>query len=330
MGPDSAASQWLFLAFVAAFAIKSPMFPLHTWLPDVYVEAPTGATVMLAALLSKMGVYGFIRLAFPLFPVATRSFAPMLAMLAIIGIVYGAALAMKQTNIKRMLAYSSISHVGLILLGAVCGLSLTQQGNDIALTGAVLQMVNHGITTGALFLLAGYLYQRRGTLETDQFGGLCDVMPKYSIYLWVILFASVGLPGLNGFVGEYLILQGTMADGFLYAAGGALGIILGAIYMLRMYRRVMFGEVTVEENRGLRDIHGREAFAVAALAIAALVIGVAPHNFLEVIGNRLPQPSTISMVNPSSSIARVAGALPYAREVGGTSVAISSIAGAQP
>ncbi|MBV9467611.1 MAG: NADH-quinone oxidoreductase subunit M [Abitibacteriaceae bacterium] len=281
---NPAAALWLFAAFALAFAIKVPLFPLHTWQPDAYEEAPTGGTVMLAAVLSKMGVYGFIRFAIPFFPSAARVAAPLIIGLAITGIIYGAFVAVRQTDIKRLLAYSSISHLGFIMLGVFASLLVADNNlSTIAMSGATIQMLNHGISTGALFLLVGMLYERRQTNEISQYGGLMQVMPRYTVLFWIALFASIGLPGLNGFVGEYLILQGSMAANFWYTALAATGVIWGAVYMLRMFRSVMFGELTRDENRNVTDVNAREtALLVAALAFA-VIIGVMPQPFLNII-----------------------------------------------
>lgn len=300
----------LFCAFALAFAVKSPLFPFHTWLPDAYAEAPTAATVMLAALLSKMGVYGFMRFALPMFPNTARELAPLLMALAIAGIIYGALVAIAQTDIKRVLAYSSVSHVGVILLG-VFTTALSARYGPTALSGATLQMVNHGLTTGALFLLAGLLFERRmttvnsGTNESEarevrDFGGLAGVMPRFAVFFWVALFASIGLPGLCNFVGEYLILQGTMEAGFVYAALAATSVILGAIYMLKMFREAFFGDAR-ELNAGLRDIKflGRESVALALLLALVVWIGVAPQRFLDFINPDAA--TTAGYVRPENS-----------------------------
>ena len=314
-GPGAPLTTWLFAAFCLAFAVKSPLFPFHTWLPDTYAEAPTPATVMLAAVLSKMGVYGFIRFALPLFPRAAQEAAPLLMGLAVVGIIYGAFVAIAQTDIKRVLAYSSLSHIGFILLGvfaasAMAGeagasrTSLPSALSATALSGATLQMVSHALTTGALFLLAGLLFERRATNaasatnESDarqvrDFGGLAGVMPRYTVFFWFALFASIGLPGLCNFVGEYLILQGTMnyggtgsglGAGFLYAALAGTTVIWGAVYMLKMFREAFFGEPR-DVNAQLPDmkLFGRESVALAVLLALALVIGLMPNAFLSLI-----------------------------------------------
>lgn len=278
---DPGMALLLFSAFAVAFAIKAPLFPLHTWQPDAYRESPTGTTVMLASLLSKMGVYGFLRFAIPFFPDAARQAAPLIIALAAVGIIYGALVAMAQTDIKRLLAYSSISHIGLIVLGVFAAV-LAGEAGDIAASGATLQMVNHGLSTGALFLLAGYLYERRSSYEERDFGGVATAMPRYTVLFWVALFASIGLPGLNGFVGEYLILQGAMNAGFLYAALGATGVILGAIYMLRMFRTVAYGEPN-ETIRAFSDTSRRETFAIGLVLAVIVWLGVAPQSALNAI-----------------------------------------------
>lgn len=273
---------WLFAAFTLAFAIKVPLFPLHTWLPDAHTEAPTAGSVMLAAVLLKMGTYGFLRFSIPCFPAAADQAAPLMVSLALIGIVYGALVAMMQTDIKKLVAYSSVSHLGFVVLGIFAALSAGPLG-PLAITGASLQMVNHGISTGALFLLVGVLYERRHTREVTAFGGIAQVMPRYTILFWLALFSSIGLPGLNGFVGEYLILQGTVAANFWYAAAAATGVILGAVYMLRMFRAVMFGELTQDANRNLRDVNLREQFVLGITLAVAVLIGVVPGHFLRFI-----------------------------------------------
>src|SRR6266852_1596251 len=244
----------LFLAFFVAFAIKVPLFPLHTWLPDAHVEAPTAGSVILAGILLKMGTYGMMRFCLPLFPLASRKAAPYVAVLAIIGIIYGALVAMVQPNLKKLVAYSSVSHLGFVVLGIF-------SFNAIAMQGAIYQMLAHGITTGALFLLVGMLYDRRHTFEIKQYGGLATPMPRLSAFFLFVALASLGLPLLNGFVGEYLILLGTYTsrfgltagNGWKYAAWASTGVILSACYLLWSYQRVFFGEITLEKNRKLPD-----------------------------------------------------------------------------
>ena len=308
-GTNSSAAQLLFLAFALAFAIKAPLFPFHTWLPDAYTEAPTGGTIMIAAVLSKMGAYGFLRLAIPMFPATALQFAPAIMMLSTIGIIYGAMVAIAQTDMKRMIAYSSISHIGFIMLGIFGGFAAYQSRNStaelastVAVTGSTLQMFNHGISIAALFLLVGILSDRCGTREIGQFGGLAKVMPRFTIVFWIALFASIGLPGLNGFVGEFLILQGTMEANFWYAALAAIGVILGAVYMLRMFGSVMFGEITNEAHRTVKDLSRRELVVVGLLLAVAVWVGVAPQPFLYVVGQ--PSSTVAQMVSRAPSRSR--------------------------
>lgn len=278
---------WLFAAFAIAFAIKSALFPLHTPAPDAYGEAPTAGSIFLSAVLAKMGTYGFLRFVLPAFPEASKNAAPTMIMLGLIAVIYGAMVAVMQKDFKRTIAYSSISHIGLIVAGIFAAL-LAKESADInfsqvAISGASLQMFNHGISTAALFILLGILHERRGTTQIAQFGGLAKPMPRFAVLFWIALFASIGLPGLNGFVGEYLLLQGLMSAKLLYAALGATGVILGAVYMLKLSRNLLFGEITNEENRGLRDVGGRETAIVAILLLVSLWIGVQPQGFLNFI-----------------------------------------------
>ncbi|MEE8386307.1 MAG: NADH-quinone oxidoreductase subunit M, partial [Dehalococcoidia bacterium] len=238
---------WLFAAFALAFAIKVPMVPFHTWLPDAHVEAPTAGSVVLAGVLLKMGTYGFIRFAMPLFPVAAVDFVPLIFTLSLIGIIYGSLVAMVQSDIKKLVAYSSVAHLGFVMLGLF---AFNLQG----VTGGVLQMVNHGLSTGALFILVGFIYERRHTREISQFGGIAKPMPIYAAFFAVVTMSSIGLPSLNGFVGEFLILLGTFAASPWVAVVATTGVVLAACYMLWMYRRVMFGQVEHAENRGLIDL----------------------------------------------------------------------------
>ena len=257
----------LFLAFFGAFAIKVPLFPLHTWLPDAHVEAPTAGSVMLAGVLLKMGTYGMIRFCLPLFPNAAHKAAPWVATLAIIGIVYGALVSLVQLNLKKLVAYSSVSHLGFVVLGIFAF-------HNISMQGAVYQMLAHGISTGALFLLVGMLYDRRHTFEITQFGGLATPMPKLAAFFLFVALASMGLPLLNGFVGEFLILLGTFQTHASWASWAALGVILSACYLLWAYQRVFFGEVTVEKNKTLPDASPREIGILVAMAIITLWMGV--------------------------------------------------------
>ncbi len=265
---------WFFLAFALAFAIKVPLFPFHTWLPDAHVEAPTAGSVILAGVMLKMGTYGLLRFAFPLFPDAALYFAPYLAGLAVIGIVYGALVAMVQPDLKKLVAYSSVSHLGFVVLG-ICALNL--QGVE----GAVYQMLNHGVSTGALFLIVGMLSERRHTRLISEFGGLKKVMPRLSAAFLVITLSSIALPGLNGFVGEFLILMGAFLWNWRFAAVAASGVILSAVYMLWMFQRVNYGPVTNEKNRNLPDLSAREAWVLVPLIAMAIVMGVMPGPFLK-------------------------------------------------
>ena len=268
-----ATQAWLFLAFAVAFAIKVPMFPFHTWLPDAHVEAPTAGSVILAGVLLKMGTYGFLRFALPLFPEATRFFTPLFSWLAIIGILYGALVSMVQPDLKKLVAYSSVSHLGFVMLGIF---ALTSQG----LAGGILQMINHGLSTGALFLLVGMIYERRHTRLIEEFGGLARVIPVFTACFMIVTLSSIGLPGLNGFVGEFLILVGTFRVNVLYAVLGTAGIILAAVYMLWMFQRVMFGRLTKEENRSLLDLTPREIACLVPVILGIIWIGIYPGPLL--------------------------------------------------
>lgn len=268
--------KWLFLAFFLSFAIKVPLFPFHTWLPDAHVEAPTAGSVILAGVLLKMGGYGLIRFCLPLFPEAAAAYAPTIATLAVIGIIYGALVAMVQPDAKKLVAYSSVSHLGFVVLGI-----FSRQMAGIQ--GSVIQMVNHGLSTGALFLLVGMIYDRRHTRLIAAYGGLWRQMPMFAVAFLVVMFSSIGLPGLNGFVGEFLILLGTFEFHKPFAVLAALGIILGAVYMLWTYQRVMYGEITHEENRHLSDLSRREIAVLVPLLLLMLWIGVYPKPFLRPI-----------------------------------------------
>ncbi len=265
--------KWLFLAFFLSFAIKVPLFPFHTWLPDAHVEAPTAGSVILAGVLLKMGGYGLLRFCLPLFPDAVAAYAPAIAVLAIIGIIYGALVAMVQPDMKKLVAYSSVSHLGFVVLGIF-------SRQPAGIEGSVLQMVNHGLSTGALFLLVGMIYDRRHTRLIANYGGLWRQMPIFAVFFLVIMLSSIGLPGLNGFVGEFLILLGTFEFNKCFAVLAATGIILGAVYMLWMYQRVMYGEITHEENRHLSDLSGREIALLVPVVLMILWIGIYPQTFL--------------------------------------------------
>ncbi len=264
---------WLFLAFGLSFAIKVPMFPFHTWLPDAHVEAPTAGSVILAGVLLKMGTYGFLRFCLPLFPNASLQFTPLLSVLAIIGIIYGAWVAMVQPDVKKLVAYSSVSHLGFVMLGIF---TFTQQG----LQGGLIQMVNHGLSTGALFLIVGMLYERRHTRAIADFGGLARPLPILTTFFMIATLASIGLPGLNGFVGEFLVLLGTFLTNKVYAALAATGVIFAAVYMLWMFQRVMFGKLDKEENRHLVDLSKREIAVLVPVTAMMVLIGVWAQPFL--------------------------------------------------
>ncbi len=265
---------WLFAAFAFAFMIKVPMVPFHTWLPDAHTEAPTGGSVDLAGVLLKMGAYGFLRFALPIFPQAAELAFPVIIVLAVIGILYGAMVALPQPDMKRLVAYSSVSHLGFVMLGLYAF-------NITGLTGGVLQMVNHGLSTGALFILVGYIYDRRHTREISEYGGLWGIVPIYSALLLVVVLSSIGLPGTNGFVGEFLILIGAFRAHPVAGAIATLGVVLGAVYLLTMYKHVIFGPVTKKVNETLKDLTPREIAAVAPIIVLIFWIGLYPKPFIE-------------------------------------------------
>jgi NADH-quinone oxidoreductase subunit M len=270
---DHSQQYWLFLAFFVAFAIKVPLFPFHTWLPDAHVEAPTAGSVILAGVLLKMGTYGMVRFCLPLFPEACRELAPLVSLLAIVGIIYGALVAMVQPDLKKLVAYSSVSHLGFVVLGIF---AFNLQGVE----GAIYQMLNHGVSTGALFLLVGMIYERRHTRLIEEFGGLATPLPVFSTFFMIVTLSSIGLPLLNGFVGEFLILMGTFRTNWAHAAWAASGIILSAVYMLWMYQRVVFGEVKSEKNRVLLDLTAREKLILVPLIFLIFWMGVFSQSFL--------------------------------------------------
>jgi NADH-quinone oxidoreductase subunit M len=262
----------MFLAFALAFAIKVPMFPFHTWLPDAHTEAPTAGSVILAGVLLKMGTYGFLRFCLPLFPHASLTYAPWIFALAVIGIIYGAWCATVQPDIKKLVAYSSVSHLGFVMLGIF---TLTPEG----LVGGIIQMINHGLSTSALFLIVGMIYERRHTRLISEFGGLWKVMPAFSVLFLIVCLSSLGLPGLNGFIGEFLVLIGSFQVDWRLAAFATTGIIFAAFYLLWMYQRVIFGEITVEANRRLKDLSLREWAVILPVLLFIVWIGVHPITF---------------------------------------------------
>jgi NADH-quinone oxidoreductase subunit M len=268
-----ALQKWIFLALFFGFAIKVPMFPFHTWLPDAHTDAPTAASVILAAIMLKMGTYGFVRFSMPILPDASRYFVPLIAALSIVGIIYGALVALAQTDWKRLVAYSSVSHMGMVMLGMF---ALT----PIGLTGGLLQQINHGISTGALFLVVGIVYERRHTREIAEYGGLSKAMPVFAAVFLIMTLSSIGLPALNGFIGELLILQGVFVVHPIWAGVGAAGIVLGAAYMLWLFQRTMFGALDRQENASMADLGVREIATFAPLIALAVWIGIYPSPFI--------------------------------------------------
>ncbi len=274
--------EWLFLAFALSFLIKVPLFPLHTWLPDAHTEAPTPGSVILAGVLLKMGTYGLIRFNLELFPQASFEYASLISVLAVVGIIYGALVAMVQTDIKRLVAYSSVSHLGFVVLGIF---SMTAEG----IQGAIIQMVNHGLSTGMLFLCVGFLYERRHTRDIAEYGGIARVMPVFTVFFAIAMFASVGLPGLNGFVGEFLTLVGAFKSPFLnshwYSIVAASGVIFAAVYLLWMFQRVMYGTNDNPKNHNLTDMTKSEWAMLVPMVIFIVWIGVYPKSFLNISEN---------------------------------------------
>jgi len=272
LGMPAGTQYWLFGAFALAFAIKVPMFPFHTWLPDAHTEAPTAGSVILAGVLLKMGTYGFIRFAIPLFPKAAFDLLPLVSVLALIGILYGALVSMMQPDLKRLVAFSSVSHLGYVMLGMF---AFNTQG----VQGSIYQMLNHGISTGSLFLIVGMIYERRHTRLISDFGGLSKVMPIYATFFMIVTLSSIGLPGTNGFVGEFLILLGVFQSNVVYGVLAASGVILGAAYMLWMFQRVMFGKITKPENEKLKDLNAREIITLIPMVILIFLMGIYPKLF---------------------------------------------------
>jgi NADH-quinone oxidoreductase subunit M len=287
---------WLFLAFFLGFAIKVPMFPFHTWLPDAHTDAPTAGSVILAAVLLKMGTYGFLRFSLPILPDATRHFVPMVVTLCIIGIVYGALVALAQKDWKRLVAYSSVSHMAMVMIGMFAL-------NPVGITGSIIQQLNHGISTGALFLIVGIVYERRHTREISEYAGLSKVMPVYAAIFLIMTMSSIGLPALNGFIGELMILQGVfvtndtfLGGGKIWAAFAASGVVLGAAYMLSLYQRTMFGKIENPKNERLLDLNHREFATFAPLLILAVWMGLYPSPFLRRLDTSVQH--IVARVNP--------------------------------
>src|ERR1700680_3901428 len=302
---------WVFLAFFLGFAIKVPMFPFPPWLPDAPPDAPTAGSVILAAVLLKMGTYGFLRFSLPILPEASRHFVPMIVLLSIIGIVYGALVALAQKDWKRLVAYASVSHMAMVMLGMFAL-------NPVGITGSIIQQLNHGISTGALFLLVGVVYERRHTREISEYGGLSKVMPVYAAIFLIMTMSSIGLPALNGFIGEFLILQGVFVASKVWAAFAASGVVLGAAYMLYLYQRTMFGKIENPKNERLLDLSHRDFATFAPLLVLAVWMGLYPAPFLRrldssvqhVVARVSPeyiQKSAADCATPAAPVANPAG-----------------------
>jgi NADH-quinone oxidoreductase subunit M len=307
---------WVFLAFFLGFAIKVPMFPFHTWLPDAHTDAPTAGSVILAAVLLKMGTYGFLRFSLPILPDASRAFVPMIVVLSIIGIVYGALVAMAQKDWKRLVAYSSVSHMAMVMLGMFAL-------NPVGITGSIVQQLNHGISTGALFLIVGIVYERRHTREISEYSGLSKIMPVYAAIFLLMTMSSIGLPTLNGFIGEFLILQGVFVASRVWAAFAASGIVLGAAYMLYLYQRTMFGKVENPKNERLLDLSHREFVTFLPLIILAVWMGLYPKPFLDRLKTSVEH--VIARVNPQSAGQTACGSAPVI-----PGAAVATVASAEP
>ncbi|MAF47305.1 MAG: NADH-quinone oxidoreductase subunit M [Rhodospirillales bacterium] len=267
---------WLWLAFFASFAVKMPMWPVHTWLPDAHVEAPTAGSVILAGVLLKFGGYGFLRFSLPMFPIASADFTPLIFGLSIIAIIYTSLVALAQEDMKKLIAYSSVAHMGFVTMGAFAA-------NTQAIEGAIIQMLSHGVVSAALFLIVGVVYDRIHSRDIDAYGGLVHRMPSYALVFMIFMLASVGLPGTSGFVGEFLVLIGTFQVNAWVALLAATGVILGAVYMLYLYRRVIFGQLTKESLQAILDLNGREIAVFAPLVVVVFVMGIYPQPFLDVM-----------------------------------------------
>ena len=268
------AQTWLFLALLASFAVKVPMWPVHTWLPDAHVEAPTAGSVILAGVLLKMGAYGFLRFCLPMLPVASVQFAPLMFTLSVIAVIYTSAVALAQGDMKKLIAYSSVAHMGVVTIGLFTW-------NAQGIEGAMFQMLSHGVVSAALFLCVGVVYDRMHTREIARYGGLADRMPAYALVFMVFTMASIGLPGTSGFVGEFLVLVGALRVNFWLSLLGSLGMILGAIYMLYLYRRVIFGKITRDDLRGILDLSAREWAIFVPLVVVTLWMGIYPSSFTQ-------------------------------------------------
>jgi NADH-quinone oxidoreductase subunit M len=301
----SYAQMLLFFAFSLAFAIKVPLFPLHTWLPDAHVEAPTGGSIILAGVMLKMGTYGFLRLVLPMFPKASADYATLMITLSVIGIIYGALVAWVQPDMKKLVAYSSVSHLGFCVLGIFAL-------NQTAIEGSILQMVNHGLSTGALFLLVGVVYERRHTRLLADYGGLAETMPVYAVCFVIAMLSSVGLPGLNGFIGEFLILSGSFQTHPTAAILAATGVILAAIYLLWLIQRVFYGPITNDENKHVPEIAWNEIAALVPLVVFIVWIGVHPNTFLRKMSPSVQQLLSQVRQEPQGKLRLASSRLPVA------------------